>query len=131
MKSQIKQARDSMLRLHKVLMDRDRERYEREHGSVPAGKFLEMLLGDPNFEWLRVLSTLIVRIDEAFDLDDGVSNEMLRGFQQEIIDIFDKDSGEYEDFQTRFNQALPELPEAGKLRNEILSTLVAAEGDQA
>lgn len=119
----IKQARNRLLRLHKVLMDWDRARYETRHGAVSAGKFLEMLLSEPRFEWLRVLSTLIVRIDESFDLDDGVSLEMLEGFRQEIRDIFDENSGEYSDFQGRFKEALPSIEQAAELRNEIIQSL--------
>lgn len=117
----VKQARGRLLRLHKVLMDWDRARYEAQHGPQTAGKFLEMLLSEPRFEWLRVLSTLIVRIDEAFDLDDGVSNEMLEGFRQEIRDIFDEDSGEYQEFQERFREALPLIEDVRVLREEILA----------
>lgn len=119
----VKHARNSFLRLHKVLMDWDRTRYEAQHGPRTPGQFLELLLSEPRFEWLRVLSMLIVRIDEAFDLDDGVSMEMLEGFRQEIRDIFDEASGEYEDFRVRFNEALPRVEEAGELKTEILEAV--------
>jgi hypothetical protein len=124
----VKQVRNNFLKLHKLLMDRDRSAYESEHGIVSPGKFLEMLLSDPRFEWLRVLSMLIVRIDEAFDLDDGVSMEMLEGFRQEITDIFDEESGEYADFQARFREASLGMPEAGRLRNEIIDALEWGDG---
>ncbi|QQS41930.1 MAG: hypothetical protein IPM63_03010 [Acidobacteriota bacterium] len=117
----VKQARNRLLWLHKILMDWDRARYEAQHGPQTAGKFLEMLLSEPRFEWLRVLSTLIVRIDEAFDLDDGVSMEMLEGFRQEIRDIFDEESGEYGNFQARFREARPLLNDTGRLTEEILA----------
>lgn len=119
----IKQARNSLLRLHKALMDWDRARYEAQHGATTPGQFLEMLLSEPRFEWLRVLSMLIVRIDEAFDLDDGVSMEMLDGFRQEISDIFDENSGEYGDFQKRFAEALPLIVEAERLRDDVLAAI--------
>lgn len=119
----IKQARDKLLRLHKILMDWDRTRYEAQNGPTTPGQFLEKLLSEPRFEWLRVLSTLIVRIDEVFDLDDGVSMEMLEGFRQEIRDIFDENSGEYGDFQLRFAEAVPLIAEGGRLRNEILASV--------
>ena len=122
-KAAIKHARDKMLRLHKVLMDWDRATYEKEHGAVSPGKFLEMLLGDERFAWLRVLSTLIVRIDESFDLDDGVSNQMLEGYRQEMKDIFDYQNEEYLEFKENFRRAAPLLPEAVELRDEILQSV--------
>ena len=122
-KAAIKHARDNLLKLHKVLMDWDRARYENEHGALSPGKFLEKLMGDPRFEWLRVLSMLIVRIDEAFDLDDGVSMEMLEGFRREILDIFDDESDEYSEFKENFRSAAPLLPEAGRLRADVLEAV--------
>ncbi len=122
-KTDLKSIRDKLLRFHKSLMDWDRAKYEREFGAVTAGKFLEMLLSDKRFEWLRTISTLIVRIDETYDLDDGVSGEMLDGFYREINDLFDESSEEYKDFKDRLSAALPDLPEVKDLQTEILEIL--------
>lgn len=119
-KETLKLVRNKFLRLHKILMDNDRVIYEREFGNLTSGKFLEMLLSDKRFAWLRTISTLIVRIDESFDLNDGLSNEMLDDFFRESRDLFDQTSDEYKEFKERLNKALPNLPEAEKLRNEIL-----------
>jgi hypothetical protein len=64
-----------------------------------------------------------VRIDESYDLDDGVSVEMLDGFYKEINDMFDESSEEYKDFKYKLNSALPELREAGNLKTEIMIIL--------
>ena len=117
----LKLARDSCLKLHKLLMDRDRALYESEQGAVSAGKFLELLLSDGRFEWLRILSTLIVRIDESFDFDDGLSQDMLDGFQREILDIFDESSMEYEDFRLKFRETLPYVEDGAKIKDEIIN----------
>ncbi|MEZ5346096.1 MAG: hypothetical protein R2681_11140 [Pyrinomonadaceae bacterium] len=116
--AKLKKIRDLFLRFHKVLLDDDRAKYEREHGAVTSGRFLEMLLGDPNFAWLRTLSQLIVRIDESFDLDDGLSNEMLDGYFEEIGNLFD-DSDEYQDFKEKLKPALEFNPNAQILKDQI------------
>ncbi len=115
----LKEIRDFFLKFHKVLLDADRAKYELENGAVSSGKFLEMLLGDPNFAWLRTLSTLIVRIDESFDLDDGLSNDMLDGYFEEIGNLFDE-SDEYQEFKTKLKVALTENAEANSLRSNII-----------
>jgi hypothetical protein len=115
----LKTIRNKFLRLHKILLDDARVEYEREFGPVSAGKFLELLLGDERFEWLRTISTLIVRIDEAFDLDDGMSNDLLEGFFRESGDLFDFGSAEYTVFKEKLHKALPKLPEASRLKDEI------------
>ena len=114
--------RHKFLRFHKILLDWDRANFEREHGVVSSGKFLEMLLGDPRFQWLRTISTLIVRLDESFELDDGLSSDMVEGFYEEIGNLFD-DSEEYAEFKGRLSAALPENPAVSELRREILELM--------
>ncbi|MCB1025692.1 MAG: hypothetical protein KDB79_14945 [Acidobacteria bacterium] len=118
----LKKIRDLFLKFHKVLMDAERAKYEEENGAVSSGKFLEMLLGDPKFAWLRTLSTLIVRIDESFDLDDGLSSDMVDGYFEEIGNLFDE-SEEYQEFKLKLKDALPENPEANRIGSEILELL--------
>ncbi len=70
--------RHALLELHKALLDAQRIRYERENGRVESrGELLELVLQDASFEWLRVLSALIARLDELAEADDrDVSGEM-------------------------------------------------------
>lgn len=75
--------RHALLRLHKTLLDAQRIRYEREYGRVESrGELLELVLRDASFEWLRVLSALIARLDElaeADKVDDRDVSEQVRG----------------------------------------------------
>jgi len=62
--------RAALLQLHKTLLDAQRIRYERENGRVESrGELLALVLEDASFEWLRVLSALIARLDELADAD--------------------------------------------------------------
>jgi len=121
-KLRLKEIRNKFLKFHKLLLDWDRAKYEREFGALSSGKFLEMLMGNERFAWLRTISTLIVRIDEAFDLDDGLSDEMLEGFYEESANLFDG-SDEYAEFKTKAAEAVPKLPEAEVLRDQIIKLL--------
>jgi hypothetical protein len=72
--------RDALLALHKALLDAQRIRYEREHGRVESrGELLDLVLQDPSFEWLRVLSALIAGLDELAAAEDKDVSEELRG----------------------------------------------------
>src|SRR4051812_33233810 len=77
--SSLDRLRDALLQLHKTLLDAQRVRYEREHGRVESrGELLELVLEHPSFEWLRVLSALIARLDELDAVDDkDVSDDVL------------------------------------------------------
>ena len=62
--------RHALLQLHKALLDAQRIRYERENGRVESrGELLALVLEDASFEWLRVLSALIARLDELAEAD--------------------------------------------------------------
>src|SRR6266581_3130774 len=72
--------RQALLQLHKALLDAQRIRYERENGRVESrGELLALVLEDASFEWLRVLSALIARLDELAEADDKDARAELRG----------------------------------------------------
>jgi hypothetical protein len=76
----LERLREALLRLHKALLDAQRIRYEREHGRVESrGQLLDLVLEEPSFEWLRVLSALIAGLDELAAAEDKDVSEELRG----------------------------------------------------
>ncbi|HEX5645856.1 MAG TPA: hypothetical protein VFX56_02700, partial [Nitrospira sp.] len=55
----------ALLRLHKALLDDERVSYERVHGRISSnGEFLQLVLNDAWFAWLRPLSQVIAKFDE-------------------------------------------------------------------
>ena len=68
----LRQLRQGMLRLHKLLLDLERRDYERARGRISNSyEFLQLVLKDPWFDWLHRLSELIVLIDETLDTHDS------------------------------------------------------------
>jgi hypothetical protein len=64
----LKELRQGLLKIHKLLLDLERMGYERARGKISNSyEFLQLVLKDPWFEWLRRLSELIVQIDETLD----------------------------------------------------------------
>jgi hypothetical protein len=60
----------ALLRLHKALLDDERVSYERVHGRIPSnGAFLQLVLEDAWFAWLRPLSQLVAQFDESVKED--------------------------------------------------------------
>jgi hypothetical protein len=58
--------RNGLLKLHKILLESERALYERDVQRIPStGRYLDLVLNDPWFAWLRELSGLVVLIDEA------------------------------------------------------------------
>ena len=55
----------ALLRLHKALLDGERLAYERRHGPIASnGQYLQLVLGHPDFAWLRHLSHLMAELDD-------------------------------------------------------------------
>jgi hypothetical protein len=62
--------RDALIRLHKALIEAERVPYERSRGRIDSPQeFLRLVMYDEWFAWLRPMSELIVRIDEALAAD--------------------------------------------------------------
>lgn len=56
----------AFLRLHKILLDAAKTEYEEQHGKITNSTvYLQLVLDDPHFAWLRKISSLIALIDEA------------------------------------------------------------------
>lgn len=69
-RARLRELRGHLLRLHKLLLDGERDAYEREHGRVAAGEMLQLVINDARFAWLRRLSELIVSADEILYAKD-------------------------------------------------------------
>lgn len=110
---QLSQLRHGVLALHKTLLDRQRIWYEREHGRIESGgQLLQLLAYDPAFAWLRVLSALIVQIDERMeDKDTPLTSEGAKALIDETHGVIVGDAGG-DEYQEAYRRALQESPDA-------------------
>lgn len=118
----LKEARNLLLRLHKVMMDSERELHEGLHGPLSATQFLTVLLEDEDFAWLRKFSMLIVEIDEMFAQRDGYAAEMVAanfGKVRELVEMTDPD--EY--FRAKYQYSLKSSPKALAIQEQLKELL--------
>jgi hypothetical protein len=118
----LKEARDLLLKLHKVMMDGERELHEGIHGPLSPTQFLTVLLEDEDFAWLRKFSMLIVEIDEMFAQRDGYPAEMVEANYakvRELVAMTDPD--EY--FRAKYEYNLKSNPRAAELQSRLESLL--------
>ena len=114
----LKEIRNLLLKLHKLMLDGERSLYERKFGALNSTQFLNLLLEDEEFAWLRKFSKLIVEIDEMFDLKDGISTEMITRETEKARDLVAmKDSDEK--FQAKYQYALQHVVGAASLQGEL------------
>src|SRR5215204_2563775 len=122
----LKNARDLLLKLHKNLVDHERAIWEGMNGPATPGQFLNVLLEDRDFVWLRKFSTLIVDIDEMFAQKDGYVAEAVELHLEklrQLISMTDED----EDFKAKYQAALQQDLDAAARQGDLRSLLSRAE----
>ncbi len=118
----LKESRLELLRLHKLLVDIERNEYEKNNGQISSGQFLNLLLNEDHLQWLRKFSTLIVDIDEMLDLDDGFSVEMIEKHLTAIKEIVELKTPD-ELFNNKYLSFLQAHSEVEKKNEEIKNFL--------
>ena len=115
-------ARNLLLKLHKNLVDHERAIWEGINGAVTSGQFLNVLLEDPDFGWLRKFSTLIVDIDEMFAQKDGYSTETVELHLTKLRELVSMED-EYEAFKAKYQAALQQDLDAAARQGDLRSLL--------
>src|SRR5882762_8854553 len=69
-RGQLEGLRIKLLDLHKELLDLERRNFEQRFGPVNSGELLQLVINDPQFAWLRMISALVVEIDETLNDDE-------------------------------------------------------------
>jgi len=118
----LKESRNLLLSLHKSLVDFERSIYEGIHGAQTGGQFLNVLIEDRDFVWLRKFSTLIVDIDEMFAQKDGSADDAVETHLRELRELIGMNS-EDEEFIAKYVGALQQDSDAAAKQSELRSLL--------
>ena len=115
--------RRGLLRLHKVLLDGERERYEQVYGRVESsGALLQLVIHDEQFAWLRSISELIVRIDEMLDAEEPATQTDAESLLEQVRSLL-KSSESGASFGEKYRAALQRDPEAILAHAEVSKLL--------
>lgn len=114
--------RDLLLKFHKALLDHERRMYEAIHGRVNAGQFLNMLLDDADFAWLRRFSSLIVDIDELFGSREGFDDAEATKLLEQMRNLVTLDDAE-DYYRNKYESALQQNVELVSIHGELKSLL--------
>lgn len=109
-RERLENARHALLHVHRALLDAERIRYERQHGRVEnSGAFLQLVMHDSWFAWLRPISALIVQIDEWLDETETGSPDQAEILLAQVRDRLRPDEAGAS-FQQRYYRLLQEEP---------------------
>ena len=111
LRSNLDEAHRGLLRVHKALIDHEKVRYERSRGKISGpGQFLQLVIHDPWFAWLRPISELAVQIDEFTmskePTDPGDGEALLAQARALLVSAEEGDS-----FQREYYRSIQESPE--------------------
>ncbi len=113
---------NKLLALHKTLVDMERESYERIHGPVQSVAFLNLLMQDLDYSWLRKISELIVWIDEVLDpKEHTVDIEPEKIIEQSRKLLNPVELGD--DFERKYQDALQRNPDVIMAHQEVRNLL--------
>ena len=105
----LRDVRVRLLHLHQTLLDMERKSFETTHGRVNSGELLELVLNHAQFAWLRIISALVVQIDEMLDADEPASAADMANLISAARRLFAESDGQ--EFQQKYRAALQQEPE--------------------
>jgi hypothetical protein len=117
--------RNGLLRLHKVLLDSERAVYDRDVQRIrSSAQFLELVLHDAWFAWLRELSQFLVWIDERLAAEEPAESdeaELLVRQARALLTPDENGTG----FEKNYFQALQRDPNVVLAHAEMIKTFAS------
>jgi hypothetical protein len=115
----LKQARMQVLRLHKALIDAERDVYERQHGRVASNlEFFNLVMNHEWFGWLQPMTQWIVAVDQAVAQKDPVITvDQAQVFLQDVVVLLETE-GE-QDHIDRYCMVIDRVPAVARLHEEL------------
>lgn len=110
-RERLSDVRNHLLQLHKLIMDVEKGLYEKQHGKIESPHvFLNLLMNDPWFGWLRPISEMVVRIDEFLEAREGVTEAAGQDLLREVRSLLNPVE-EGEEFGVRYLQVMQDQPD--------------------
>lgn len=122
-RGKLKALSKSLLRLHKILLDAAKAEYETTRGKISgANQYLQLVIDDPHFAWLRKISSLIALIDEAASLRRPAAQVDADALLSEAKILLHFEAAD-EEFNDKFQTALQNNSDAVLGHNDALGIL--------
>lgn len=116
------EVRNSLLLLHKAILEIERNEYEREHGRVAPGELVNLLIHDPWFGWFRPVSEMVVQIDLLLDSNEPVSEREALSLLEQVRWLL-RPTEDGEEFSTRYHETLQKDPSTILAHAQVLKLL--------
>jgi hypothetical protein len=110
LKDQLGQISSAMARIHKTIMENEMELRETK-STKPLGpnERLQVLLNDPDFAWLRVLSQLMSTVDEVYFQKEPILVEQVDRLKKSVSELLIQPSEA--PFSKKYRSLIPVVPD--------------------
>ncbi len=120
----LRDLRNKLLYLHKMLLDAERIAYEQVSGRVSSTELLQLVIGHEQFAWLHRISEIVVQIDEMLTANEPVALDDLQKLIADVRTlIIPLETGNT--FERKYYNALQSEPAAVLAHAEISKLLMS------
>jgi hypothetical protein len=117
----LRNLRRLLLHLHKSLLELEQQDFEKTSGRVTTGELLQLLINHSQFAWLRMISALVVEIDEVLDGDQPATSADLQELLSQARSLLTSSANE--DFSIRYQTALQREPSVVMAHSAVMQLL--------
>jgi voltage-gated potassium channel Kch len=117
-------ARTLLLKVHRALLEAERVRYEKARGRIENNSaFLQLVINDPWFDWLRPMAQMVLLIDErTADKKSPLGSDEARALLDRAKALLKADP-EGDAFQRLFADALQHSPALAVIARQVATVL--------
>jgi hypothetical protein len=117
-------ARTLLLKVHRALLEAERVRYEKARGRIANNSaFLQLVINDPWFDWLRPMAQLVLLIDErTSDTKSPLGSDEARALLDRAKALLKADP-EGDAFQRLYADALQHAPALAAIARQVHAVL--------
>jgi hypothetical protein len=119
--NRLTELRVRLLHLHKTLLEMERQDYEKRFGRVTTGELLQLVINGTQFAWLRIISALVVEIDEVLNGEEFANSGDFEDLISQARLLFNSPGNE--DFKTRYQDALQREPAVVMAHSAVMQLL--------
>ena len=119
--------RNDLLRVHRGLLEAERNRFERQFGRIANNSaFLQLVINDPWFEWLRPMGQMVLLIDErTSDKKQPLGTVEATALFEQALGLLKADA-EGTEFQRLFFESIQSSPELAVLVRQVAKGIAGA-----
>jgi hypothetical protein len=121
MKDKLNNLIKALLNLHKALLDLEKEAYEKKNGQISNNyEYFQLVVNHDDFSWLRSLSELITKLDEATEQVE-IDNKHVKNILVSLNELLQTSPNE--DFSKRYQYFLLNNDKIVSLEKEIIAII--------